>query len=325
MIPIDLWTAEGRAELTAHFETMDRIQALDAEMRRLEDTLPDWLRRPAAETLAPLEGPEAERAARAASVAKWTQAAIDEWTDPPAAPEIKPAAEAPAEDPDFADLPIAPAPKIEQPEAQPSPGEIEAWLGEQMAQPAPEPEAWGAAPPPEAPPAYLLIPEPLRERIASMHFTGAHAAAIAVRLDLSVEQVRAVTANLPEPADNAADLDPERLWTARMKAEVWEMLEDGFGVEDVAVKFSITASRIRNLVYRIKAGKHPVPVMPDDEPEAEAPASTAIATTSTAGALVVPERGIARDPEMVQQWRDDMTEAERRKFVARSEYPEMHP
>ena len=48
--------------------------------------------------------------------------------------------------------------------------------------PAPEPEAWGAAPPPEAPPAYLLIPEHRRmtpdaekrlEAIASMDELGA--------------------------------------------------------------------------------------------------------------------------------------------------------
>lgn len=76
----------------------------------------------------------------------------------------------------------------------------------------------------------------------------------------------------------------------------------------------------------VRATVDPIPEPEHDAaPAAEAPASTAIATTSTAGALVVPERGIARDPEMVQQWRDDMTEAERRKFVARSEYPEMHP
>lgn len=250
MIPIDLWSAEGRAEMRAHLDLIGEIEEAEAKLRTLEAQLPAWLGRRGAEgqtndTL----GHEALARAKA-------------WLDDQDTHEITPAEAAAVTTPlyerpplpllgDATEGPIpAPAPA--------TPEEIAAWVEGQTAKPAP------------------------------------------------------AEASTPAAEDQT---DPERWIDDAMKAEIWRLDQEGYTAAGIASEMSLAQRRVQNLLYRIKSGKHPVPSDPA--------ASTALTTTSTNGALVVPERSVARDPEMVQQWQDEMAEAERRKFVARSEYPEM--
>lgn len=359
MIPIDLWSAEGRAEMRAHLDLIGEIEEAEARLDTLRAQLPAWLDRQRVEE-PPME-------------ALFAQALADgsiESAEPLGKQEAaQPAGEEQAE-------PVASEP------APASPDEIAAWVEEQAAAPAPAEK-----------PAPRKLPARDAAAIERLHAAGVAPLSIAVRLKLNIEQVRAVISGLSTHPEATDSRDPERLWTPELKAEVWAMAQDGFGVEDIAVKLAIADHRVRTLLARIREGKHPVPggaaaapeapaeAAPAEEPSpaAEDPSdperwidddmkaeiwrldqegytpagiaeemslaqrrvqnllyrirsgkhpvpgesSTAVATTSAGGALVVPERGVARDPEMVQQWKDDMAEAERVKFVARSEYPEM--
>ena len=379
MIPIDLWSAEGRAEMRAHLDLIGEIEEAEAKLGTLEAQLPAWLGRRGAEgqtndTL----GPEALARAKA-------------WLDDQDTHEITPA-EAEAVTTPLYERPPLPllGDATEGPIPAPAPAtpeEIAAWVEDQTARPAPVEK-----------PAPRSLPTRDIEAIARLHAAGVSPLSISVRLKINPDRVNAVIEGLPAQGAAAESRDPERLWTPELKAEAWAMAEGGFGVEDIAVKLAISDHRVRtllarirdgkchapklsiapaaapeppaeatpaeaqapaaedqtdperwiddsmkaeiwrldqegytaagiasemslaqrrvqSLLYRIKSGKHPVPSDPA--------ASTAITTTSAGGALVVPERGVARDPEMVQQWQDEMAEAERRKFVARSEYPEM--
>lgn len=358
MIPIDLWSAEGRAEMRAHLDLIGEIEEAEAKLRTLEAQLPAWLRRQS------LEGPSLD-------MMEWVAVGPFDFGEQKAEPTADEgqAEAAPSED--------APA----------TPEEIAAWVEDQTAKPAPVEK-----------PAPRSLPARDIEAIARLHAAGVSPISISIRLKLSLDRVNAVIEALPAQGAAAESRDPERLWTPELKAEAWAMAEEGFGVDDIAAKLAISDHRVRtllarirggkcpapklatapaaapeppaeatpaaaqapaaedqtdperwiddamkaeiwrldqegytaagiasemslaqrrvqNLLYRIKSGKHPVPSDPA--------ASTVLTTTSAHGALVVPERSVARDPEMVQQWQDEMAESERRKFVARSEYPEM--
>lgn len=357
MIPIDLWSAEGRAEMRAHLDLIGEIEEAEAKLDTLRAQLPAWLDRQR------VEGSSTE-----ALLAQVLADSPIESAEPLGEQESSPPADEEQAEPAASE----PAPA--------SPEETAAWVEEQTAAPAQAEK-----------PAPRKLPARDAAAIERLHAAGVAPLSIAVRLKLNIEQVRAVISGLSPQVGTTDNRDPERLWTPELKAEAWAMAQDGFGVEDIAVKLAIADHRVRTLLARIREGKHPFPggaplappaeAAPAEEPApaAEDPAdperwiddamkaeiwrldqegytpaaiaeemslaqrrvqnllyrirsgkhpvpgdpSTAVATTSAGGALVVPERGVARDPEMVQQWKDDMAESERRKFVARSEYPEM--
>lgn len=259
MIPIDLWSAEGRAEMRAHLDLIGEIEEAEAKLDTLRAQLPAWLGRQN------LEGPTME-ALLAQALAEGPIESAEPLGEQEAEP---PAGEEQAE------------PAVSEP-APASPEEIAAWVEEQAAMPA----AFETGIPGTLPtPADMGIPISAPEATSS--------------------EVDASAAGDPS--------DPERWIDDDMKAQIWRLDQEGYTAAAIAEEMSLAPRRVQNLLYRIRSGKHPIPGEP----------STAVATTSAGGALVVPERGVARDPEMVQQWQDDMAEAERRKFVARSEYPEM--
>ena len=284
MIPIDLWSAEGRAEMRAHLDLISEIEEAEAKLHTLRAQLPAWLGRQH------VEGPPHE----GLDWAIFRGGLLREHEEPAAQEDEKPAGEVAAE-------PAASEPAPVEAAENRDPERL--WTPELKA------EAW------------------------AMAEEGFGVEDIAVKISIADHRVRTLLARVregkhpvpggaaaapeapaEEPAHAAEDpTDPERWIDDAMKAEIWRLDQEGYTAAAIADAMSLAQRRVQNLLCRIRSGKHPIPGEP----------STAVATTSAATALVVPERGVARDPEMVQQWQDEMAEAERRKFVARSEYPEM--
>lgn len=344
MIPIDLWSAEGRAEMRAHLDLIGEIEEAEAKLDTLKAQLPEWLRRPGAEVVV-THAWDCQPLPQLEEPPQWLRSQAP--ADPATAEEPQANADesAPIEKPAPRDLPardIEAIARLHAAGVSPLSISIRLKLNLDRVNAAIEGLPAQGAATESRDPERLWTPE-LKAEAWAMAEEGLGVDDIAVKLAISDHRVRTLLARIrdgkcpapklasapaaaPEPSAKATpaeastpaaedQTDPERWIDDAMKAEIWRLDQEGYTAAGIASEMSLAQRRVQNLLYRIKSGKHPVPSDPA--------ASTAITTTSAHGALVVPERGVARDPEMVQQWRDDMAEAERRKFVARSEYPEM--
>lgn len=289
MIPIDLWSAEGRAEMRAHLDLIGEIEEAEAKLHTLRAHLPAWLDRQH------VEGPPHE----GLDWAIFRGGLLREHEEPAAQEDEKPAGEVAAEPAASEPAPVEAA-ENRDPERLWTPDlKAEAWA---MAE-----EGFGVE---DIAVKISIADHRVRTLLARIR-EGKHPVPGGAA---AAPEAPAEAAPAEEPAPAAGDpADPERWIDDAMKAQIWRLDQEGYTPAAIAEEMSLAPRRVQNLLYRIRSGKHPTPGEP----------STAVATTSTGGALVVPERGVARDPEMVQQWQDEMAEAERQKFVSRSEYPEM--
>lgn len=186
----------------------------------------------------------------------------------------------------------------------------------------------------------------IRAQILSLRAAGDGQVMIAAKLQVAAERVKTVIAEdlaakldapmpaapakakpkAPEPKPAPAPEPPalihgarvvrrdiDRPWTDEIKAEVWRLHKAGVRRAEIADTLGIRADRISGFVNNIKQGRMKAP---DIGP------GTAVALTGST-AVSVASRPVAQDPQMVMKRREEMTEAERRKFVARSVYPDM--
>ncbi|MBP7242933.1 hypothetical protein [Amaricoccus sp.] len=115
--------------------------------------------------------------------------------------------------------------------------------------------------------------------------------------------------------------DPERPWTEELRREVWRRWQDGQRPGVIARALTLRAPRVYMLVADWKRGAR-------RQPEGEKATATALVpVNATAGALALAARRPAQDEGMRARRLEEMAQAERDKFVARSlvEDPETQP
>lgn len=141
------------------------------------------------------------------------------------------------------------------------------------------------------------------------------------------EEAAAVpVAEVPDDADRDDEaLDPKRDMTDADKVRIWGLAEAGYNGAAIARKLSFDHQRIHNLLWRIRNGKHRVPVAADAEPESEASEtpSTALVVAAPPRAVVLRadgERVPCVDPVVAERRAKDMAERQVEGFVRRELY-----
>lgn len=132
----------------------------------------------------------------------------------------------------------------------------------------------------------------------------------------------------PAPEAVAAALPagdaPGRPWTDALKREVWRLWQGGMRPADVARALNLRPARVHMVVQDWKNGKRRLP-----EPTVATTDATGVALVPVAaagGALAVAERRPPAQDEGVRSRRlEEMAQAERERFVARSLGAETQP